>query len=506
MNKLTLKWRPPHILGLISVIALLACLSTVNFLLFHTIVELACVIVTFTLAVLAYNTYDISNSSFFTILGLSYGFIGFFDFFHTLFYKGMTIIPNISADLSIQLWIITRFLDSLSLLIALLCLGRNIKNIKVIVLTGYSIISICLMLALFNGNILPKCYIDGQGLTSFKIAAEYTIIGIFGLNIMITKKKAMLLPRPITTFLLQYAILTILSEACFTLYSDVYGYMNAAGHLFKLASYVLLFHLLLRYALKHPHEVLTAEFNLASQEIEIKAIQLELQEKKRLTMEEKISQLDKLHLVGEMAASIGHEIRNPLTTVRGYLQFFSQKTEFSQHQNAFDLIISELDRANHIITEFLSLAKDRKLTLQNTNLNTIIQDILPVVEASALLKGCSIEVELDKPANIMLDAKLIHQLLLNLVQNGLEAMNSGGNLKMSTINMDGMVLLSVKDDGPGIPEHILEKLGTPFLTTKPTGTGLGLPICFNIADKHHASIEVKSTPSGTEFITYFRIN
>jgi len=225
-------------------------------------------------------------------------------------------------------------------------------------------------------------------------------------------------------------------------------------------------------------------------------------EKKKL--ENEIGRLDRLNIVGEMAASIGHEIRNPLTTVRGYLQMFGMKNKYAEHKEQISTMIEELDRANLIITEFLSLAKNKVINFQHANLNEIIHALLPLLQADALHRGKEIKVELGDIPSLALDKKEIRQLLMNLVRNAEEAMLSNGTIVIKTGLDDGQVFLSVKDSGQGIPKDIIDKLGTPFFTTKDSGTGLGLPVCYRIAERHNAKIEIKTGPNGTTFFVKFK--
>ncbi|SMC97815.1 ATP-binding protein [Sporomusa malonica] len=224
----------------------------------------------------------------------------------------------------------------------------------------------------------------------------------------------------------------------------------------------------------------------------------------RKFMEKEISRMDRLHLVGEMAAGIAHEIRNPMTTVRGFLQFFMQKKEFIQYNAQLDLMISELDRANSIITEYLSLARNKPVNQSQQSLNAIIETLLPLMESDALLKGMLIVTELsDDIPDVWLDVQEMRQLLLNFSRNGLEAMLPGGQLTVGTFAENEQVVLFIQDQGIGIPPELQQKLGTPFLTTKENGTGLGLPICYSIAHRHNAKINVKTGNSGTTFMVKF---
>jgi len=215
--------------------------------------------------------------------------------------------------------------------------------------------------------------------------------------------------------------------------------------------------------------------------------------------EAEMSRLDRLNIIGEMAASIGHEVRNPMTTVRGYLQWFGQKAAFVDYREQLTVMIEELDRANTIITEFLSLAKDKNINLESTNLNIIIQGIWPLLQADAFRRGNTIELALGDTPKVFADDNEIRQCILNLVANGLDAMPEGGKLTISTVKSESQVIMTVRDSGSGIPLEIIEKLWVPFFTTKEHGTGLGLSVCYQIAQRHGATIEVETSPKGTAF-------
>jgi two-component system, sporulation sensor kinase E len=225
----------------------------------------------------------------------------------------------------------------------------------------------------------------------------------------------------------------------------------------------------------------------------------------RKRMESELSRLDRLKTVGEMAAGLGHEIRNPMTTVRGFLQMLGDNPEFQDYQEVFSLMIEELDDANSIITEFLSLAKDKPLYSEQGNLNDILMAIYPLISADAIKSDKEVKMELKNIPDLMLDSKEIRQLIFNMTRNGLESMQPGQVLTIKTYQKDDMVVLQIQDQGCGIQDEILENLGTPFYTTKDMGVGLGLPICFNIAARHNARIDVNTSSQGTTFWINFRL-
>jgi|GEM_PF-494142 len=245
----------------------------------------------------------------------------------------------------------------------------------------------------------------------------------------------------------------------------------------------------------------------------------------RVLLEQDVARLDRLNIAGQMAASFAHEIRNPLTAIKGYLTFIGGKRELSEHKSRFDLMVTEIDRANQIITEYLSLHKDKKLDLKKTNINYIIKTLQPLLALCAdhavdqKLGGISelisdqasmrqvllnaqpdhwgIKLNLGSIPDLLVDENEIKQVLLNLVRNALEAMPRGGNVEVETRVQDQHVVLSVKDEGNGIPTAVLDNIGKPFITTKEKGTGLGLAICYRIAERHNAKVEIGTGSKGT---------
>lgn len=219
--------------------------------------------------------------------------------------------------------------------------------------------------------------------------------------------------------------------------------------------------------------------------------------------ETELAHFDRLNIVGEMAAGIGHEVRNPMTTVRGYLQMLQSKKDFAGYQEHFGMMIEEIDRANSIISEFLSLAKEKAVEMKKGNLNNVIQSLLPLLQADAFSRGHQIQVDSGTIADNEFDEKEMRQLILNLVRNGFEAMENSGEVIIRTFQRGDSVILEVEDTGSGIPDSVMEKLGTPFVTTKESGTGLGLPVCYRIAARHGARIDVATGPGGTRFTVVF---
>jgi len=222
-------------------------------------------------------------------------------------------------------------------------------------------------------------------------------------------------------------------------------------------------------------------------------------------MSNQIARLDQLNLVGEIAASIGHEMRNPMTSVRGFLQMFMTDKSLTPYHEYFNLMIEELDRANQIISEFLSLAKNKTVNLEPSNLKLIIVALSPLIAVDAIKQDKHLVLDLKEIPDLLLDEKEIRQLIFNLVLNGLEAMTAGKTITIKTYAKGDDVFLEVADQGSGIKPEIMDKIDTPFFTTKENGTGLGLPVCHSIAMRHNATIDVKTSSKGTSFTVCFKV-
>ncbi|MCL2335922.1 MAG: PAS domain S-box protein [Firmicutes bacterium] len=225
----------------------------------------------------------------------------------------------------------------------------------------------------------------------------------------------------------------------------------------------------------------------------------------RKNKEQELAQLDRLHLIGQMAAAIGHEVRNPMTTVRGFLQLFGAKPQLAVYKEYFDVMIDELDRANDIIKQFLLLSKDKDVKKRMVNLNTILETVFPLIQADASHSRIKVNMQLRDIPELLLDEKEIKQLIFNLVHNGLEAMEKKHTLTISTFMADDKAVLAVADQGSGISAEILPQLGTPFLTTKDERAGLGLAVCYSIAARHNAKIDVETNVGRTVFNVRFKL-
>ncbi|MFJ7975486.1 ATP-binding protein [Peribacillus sp. NPDC096379] len=222
----------------------------------------------------------------------------------------------------------------------------------------------------------------------------------------------------------------------------------------------------------------------------------------RKQSEELLHRQDKLAAVGQLAAGVAHEIRNPLTSMRGYAEFLQMDESKPERLEYFDIILDEIERVNTIVEEFMVLAKPQTVHLELKNIVLIVQDVLTLIAFEAKNKNVHVHFEShNQEILVNCDENRLKQVLLNFAKNGIEAMPSGGDLYVNALQQGGKVMIHIRDTGVGIPSEKLNKLGEPFFTTKEQGNGLGLMVSYKIIEGHKGRIEVVSEVNeGSTFI------
>ncbi|HLO13064.1 MAG TPA: ATP-binding protein [Pseudoneobacillus sp.] len=211
----------------------------------------------------------------------------------------------------------------------------------------------------------------------------------------------------------------------------------------------------------------------------------------RKKAEEFLLQSEKLSIVGELAAGVAHEIRNPLTTIKGFVQLFKKQDSSAEFT---DLLLNELERIEMITSELLSLGKPQAIQLKRTNLRELIENTLELLQPQAYMNDIQFKLSCEESLfYLTCDKNQLKQVFLNILKNAMEAMRSGGEIHLSLKNgLDGECVIAIQDEGCGIPEELLPRLGEPFYSLKEKGTGLGLMICQKIIKQHNGSITYKS--------------
>ncbi|TCN24936.1 PAS domain S-box protein [Mesobacillus foraminis] len=221
----------------------------------------------------------------------------------------------------------------------------------------------------------------------------------------------------------------------------------------------------------------------------------------RKQTEELLHRQDKLAAVGQLAAGVAHEIRNPLTSMKGYAEFLQLDEEDPQRREFLDIILDEINRVNNIVEEFMVLAKPKTVELEEKNIVPILRNIVSLLEFEARKRRVKLHFNANNDiVQIECDENRLKQVFLNFIKNGIEAMPDGGDLYVSAEVENNNVEISIKDTGVGIPPEKLQKIGEPFYTTKKEGTGLGLMVSFKIIESHNGKVYIESEQNkGTTF-------
>jgi two-component system, sporulation sensor kinase A len=212
---------------------------------------------------------------------------------------------------------------------------------------------------------------------------------------------------------------------------------------------------------------------------------------KRVETSEMLRKSEKLAVLGQMAAAVAHEIRNPLTPIKGFLQLLS--TEKNLNPIFVTIILDELKRIEIIISEFLSMAKPHTEKETHVIVDDLVKQVIQLHQTQALMRNKEINLYMQETIPpIMGDPNSLKQVFVNVIQNALDAIEEKGEISIKTYMEDQMVCVEIEDNGCGIPINRISKLGEPFYSTKEKGTGLGLMTSFKIIEDHHGEINVVS--------------
>jgi signal transduction histidine kinase len=228
--------------------------SLYSYLLFHSLAEIFSIVVACGIFMIAWNSRQFLENNYLLFIGIAYLFVGGLDLLHTLAYKGMGVFQGDGANLPTQLWLAARYMESLSLLVAPLVLGRKLKSRFVVI--GYSLVFFMLLTSIFYWRIFPDCFVEGVGLTPFKKWSEYIICLILASSVVLVVRKKKEFDKVVLQLLVASILLTIAAELAFTIYISVYGISNLFGHFCKILSFYLIYKAIIQTGLTKPYDLL----------------------------------------------------------------------------------------------------------------------------------------------------------------------------------------------------------------------------------------------------------
>ncbi len=477
----------------LSVIALYP-LSRIEYLLFHNIVELSSIAISITLFSIGWNSRLLTRNDAYTLLAIAYLVIAGLDLMHTLSYKGMGVFPSAGVDPPTQFWIAARSMEAISYLLAGYLFGKTgrIKPWRTLVL--YGVAGTLLTLCIWPWQIFPVCMDKTTGLTEFKVAAEYLIcLLLMASGLIFWKIRHKFNPQLLKLLLLSIGF-KILSEISFTLYQDVYGISNAAGHLFKLVSVLMVYRVLVIGSLRTPYQSIFRELTESHVALDNELIHRRNTEKQLRIANQELE---------AFVHTASHDLRLPLTVITGSAEFLQSELSSQIKSNQLDLL-GNIEKQGHrmstLLNDLLELAQvgTLKQSTQIVDPAKIATQVIESLSKEIMTHGCRLKVE--EMPNLSAHPSLIYQLLANLIANAVRyGCNPEKPIVIGAELRDDLYRLFVRDHGPGIPGAEREQIFNVFYRIsgqKLQGTGIGLAIVKKIALHYSGRAFVEETPGG----------
>ncbi len=530
-------------LGLVIVTGLYAS-SLYSYLLFHSLLELFNVLTASVIFVLAWHTRRIQDNRYLLFIGISCLSSGTLDLTHTLAYKGMGIFTGYSADLPTQLWIAFRYVASLSFLAAPLFVKRTFPAGKI--LAAYGLLTVVLLFAIFSGR-FPACFIEGSGLTTFKIVSEYIIAFFFLASLVLLLRQRKLFDRAVLRLMIAAALAAVLSELFFTHYVSVFGPANMIGHFFLLASTLCIYRAIVVTGVAEPSRLLFRDLKSSEEGLQKARDELELRVRERTSelasaneeLEEEIAErrraeesLRKLNeeLERRVAArtaeleaanreleafnySVSHDLRAPLRAISGFTQAIEEEQSGKLDDSGrhyFRRVRAAADKMSQLIDALLNLSRQTRGEMRRAR-----------VDLSAVAKGIAEELAKTGPerkAAFIIpdgitaqgDTVMLRAVLENLLGNAWKftCRCETSRIEFGTTQKDGTNVYYVKDNGAGFDMAYADKLFTPFQRLHTAeefpGIGIGLATVQRIVHRHGGRIWAEGEP-GKGAVFYFTL-
>ncbi|MCP4218613.1 MAG: response regulator, partial [bacterium] len=466
--------------------------SLYQYLLFHTLAEMFSITVAAGLFMIAWNSREFMENNYLLFLGIAYLFIGGLDMVHTLGYKGMNIFADYDANLPTQLWIAARYMESLSLLVAPVFLKRELRPGVVAGIQGA--IFTVLLITIFGGY-FPDCFIEGSGLTRFKIVSEYLISLILAGSFFILFQNRREFEPEVMRVISASIFLTIGAELAFTFYISAYGFSNLIGHCFKIISFYLIYMAIIQTGLKKPYSLLFRN----------------LKQHENLLREAKEAAEAANRAKSFFLANMSHEFRSPLNAILGFAQVMDRGRAMpSEEKENLAIIRRSGEHLLDLINDVLDMSKIEAgrtvLTENDFDVYRLLDDVEEMFCLKAEGKGLRLIFECDAgvPQYIRTDEGKLRQVLVNLLGNALKFTKKGGiSVRVMRLPVESSeskktdLQFEVEDTGEGIAPDEMDSLFEAFTQTETgrksrEGTGLGLPISRKFVRMMGGAISVES--------------
>ena len=505
--------------------------SLYSYILFHSLIEIVTIAVAFTVFILSWHTRRYFENDYLRLLGIGYGFIALIDLLHTLAYKGMGVFPGYDANLPTQLWIAARYLQAVTLFAAPYFVERGVSDRAIF--GGYAAATAVLVVTVYTGS-FPDCYIEGAGLTLFKVSSEYVISAVLLVSLYLFYRKRKYFNGRIFFLIAASIFCTVISEMAFTAYLSVYGFANLAGHFAKLAAFYLIYRAILVTGLQEPFDLIfrdlkqaeealqksldateeevrtrTAELRQLNQELEarIAAEVARSREKDHILIQQ-----SRLAAMGEMVHNIAHQWRQPLNALAIVIgNIHADFRDGVVTNETLDKAVATarrlIDGMTTTIDEFRDFFRPDSEEV-HFEVAGAVRDAISLVDAAMKHNRIGLEYDLEEGLLVSGHPNQYAQAVLNVLVNAKEAMVGrqvqDGRIRLKLTSTGGDAELTIDDEGGGIPEDILPKIFDPYFTTKEQGSGIGLYMAKMIIEKAMGGhVETMNAGNGARLI--FRI-
>ena len=476
--------------------------SRYSYLLFHTLAEFFCILVIFVVFVLAWNTRRMLDNHYLLFIGIASLSSGALQLLHTLAYKGFGVFPGNSANLATQLWIAFRFVSSLSFMAAPFFIARKMNT--ALVLAIYTVVTLFLSSVIFFGY-FPDCYIEGQGLTPFKIYSEYGIILIYLAALGLLLHQRHVFDRGVLRLLSSSIITAIAAELSFTKYISVFGIFNLAGHFFMLVSIYCIYRAIVVTGLMQPTGLLFRDLKESEEKIsglnrELLRHVAELQQSNR--------ELD------AFSYTVSHDLRAPLRAVDGFslvlLEDYAGKLD-DEGRDYLQRMRAASQRMTQLIDDLLNLSRAGRIELvrAEVDLSDLARDVAEDLRKTQPERD--VDFVIAQGLRVIGDGRLLRVALDNLLGNSWKftAGRGRGRIELGMLpagpgsgqtgqGQEGKPVYYVKDDGAGFDMAYADRLFAPFQRLHSrdefAGTGIGLATVRRIIERHGGRIWAESAP------------
>ena len=467
------------VISIILVLFGLYLTSLYSFLLFHSLVELFSIVVACGIFMIAWNSRRLMDNNYLLFIGIAYLFIGGLDLMHTLGYPGMSVFQGYGTTLSTQLWIATRYLESLSLLIAFFFLSRRMR--PNLVFLSYTAIVSLVLVSIFYWNVFPLTFVEGVGLTPFKKISEYIISLILLGSVVLLLRNRREFDRGVLRLLIAAIITTIGAELFFAFYISAYGLSNLIGHFLKLISFYLIYKAIIETGIRNPFDLLFRNLKQSEEALkqandELSAVNKELE---------------------SFSYSVSHDLRSPLRGIDGFsqalLEDYSDKLD-ERGKDYLQRVRSATQRMGVLIDDLLSLSRVTRSEMRRETVDLSVMARSIAEELQETQAERQVTFVITPGLTTSGDAQLLRLLLENLLNNAWKftGYHPQARIEFGATQTDGKETYFVRDDGAGFNMTYADKLFGVFQRLHSqdefAGNGVGLATVQRIAHRHGGQV------------------